>query len=117
MKSPVWFAVTGQGVINRFCAPAWMNENCVGQRPEGKEMIRTTLIARGMIAIGLLAAAPASADGPTSTVSCSPPARCIIKQTITNYASLPGLAIATYPSVPSQAINNYRNLPNQIAAN
>ncbi len=81
-------------------------------------MIRTIAVAAGVVGIGLLAAAPASADeGPTSTVSCSPPARCIIKQTVKNYSSLPGLYVSGIRDVPSQAIDNYRNFGPTVAGN
>ena len=38
-------------------------------------MIRTTIIAGGLLGLGILGAAPAMA-APNSTVSCSPPAIC-----------------------------------------
>lgn len=92
-------------------------------------MIRTALVALGLAGIGLFTAAPAMADGPTSTVGCSP---CVLWEdymegvaalpgkTVDNIRALPGQAaakLAEVPSFPQQTMDNIKNLPQQAVDN
>jgi hypothetical protein len=68
-------------------------------------MLRTTIIAGGLLGLGIFTAAPAMA-APPSTVSCSPPAICPIITTWVNGVATAAGVLATGPATAAGVLAN-----------
>ena len=73
-------------------------------------MIRTTIIAGGLLGLGIFTAAPAMA-GPGMDVRCSPPAKC---PTTAAAATTPGI-ITTWQQGVATAIGVWQSAPTTVA--
>ncbi|MCW2627911.1 hypothetical protein [Mycobacterium sp.] len=75
-------------------------------------LMRTTIIAGGLLGLGIITAAPAMA-GPGMAVSCSPPSICPVITTWQN-----GLAQAgsVWAGAPAQVGSVWAGAPGQVAS-
>jgi hypothetical protein len=86
-------------------------------------MIRTTIIAGGLLGLGIFTAAPAMAV-PGMDVRCSPPSICPVITTWQNglaqagsvWAGAPGQVASVWAGAPGQVASVWAGAPGQVAS-